>query len=286
MDALIPIFRRSRVSSKSREHIPMYDMGSTVHLGPKLFRLPLEIRLEIFAYLFSDTRQQSTAAKAEKYMVPFSHISSGLIFTNHQLLAETINYIYAIPRITFPRPELCSSILTICQPLLNRLSSLEITLKAYETHLLNPIWNLILAAQAPLTDLTLHLVPTYPGQMIFPVPSYVILREKYQLRPQFEGGVRPWAPPCFHDHSFFGFHSNNFGTGPDMALSQSPLGRIPGLRHLTVSGQPEFSQNFELAILKLHVGMRSMALSQGKEVEMAEFCGVRNGCFYFEAWIS
>lgn len=81
---------------------------------------------------------------------------------------------------TFPWPKLCYFILGICQPLLSRLSSLEITVKAYETHSLDPICDAILASQAPLTDLTLHLIPTYPGQLIFPVPRYMILREEYR----------------------------------------------------------------------------------------------------------
>ncbi|KAH9223631.1 hypothetical protein DL95DRAFT_379635 [Leptodontidium sp. 2 PMI_412] len=286
MDSLIPLFRRSRVSPKPRDHIPMSNLGSTVHLGPGLFRLPLEIRLEIYAYLFSDSRRQSTSAKAEKYMIPFDHVSSGLIFTNRQLLLETINYIYAIPRITFPRPELCSLTFTICRPLLSRLSVLEITLKAYETHLLDPIFDLVLEAQAPLTDLTLNLVPTYPGQVIFPIPRYVILRDKFRLRPQFEGGVRPWAPRCNHDHSFFGFHSNDSGTGVDVALSQSSLGKLASLRQLKITGQAECSQEFELAMMKLHSGMKNIARREGKEIELAECCGVRNGSFYFEVWIS
>ncbi|KAG4438801.1 hypothetical protein IFR05_005734, partial [Cadophora sp. M221] len=277
MDSLIPIFRRNRVSSKSRDHIPMSNLGSIFHLSPGIFRLPLEIRLEIYAYLFSDIRPQSTTAKSEKYMIPFDHMSRGLIFTSRQLLLETINYIYAIPRIIFPRPELCSLIFNVCPPLLSRLLSLEITLKSYETHLLDPIFDLILAVQATLTDLTLNLVPTYPGQVIFPVPRYVILRDKFRLRPQFEGGVRPWAPSCRHDHSFFGFHSNDIGTGVDVPSSPLSLGKLTSLRYLKVAGQSEFSTGFELAIVTLHSGMKNIARREGKEVELAECCGVKNG---------
>ncbi|PVH76206.1 hypothetical protein DL98DRAFT_426063 [Cadophora sp. DSE1049] len=192
---------------------------------------------------------------------------------------------YFIPRITFPRPELCSLILTTSRHLLSRLTSLEITFKAYETHLLDPMFDLITAAQTPLTSLRLHLIPTYPGQLIFPVPRYIILREEFQLHPQFAGGVRPWAPRCRHGHSFFVYHTNEFGTVDDAVLSPSSIGRLTGLRHLAVAGQPEFSPEFELAILKLHAGMRKVALREGKEIELAECCGLQNGGFYFEVWI-
>ncbi|KAK0107061.1 hypothetical protein ONS95_003771 [Cadophora gregata] len=286
MDSIIPIFRRSRLSHKSKDQIPMSDMASNTCQISGFFRLPLEIRLEIYAHLFSNKRFQSAEGKPEKYMIPFDHASRGFMFASHQVLAETINYLFQIPRITFPRPELCSLILTTSRSLLNRLSILEVTLKAYETQLLEPIFDMIIAAQVPLSSLTLNLVPTYPGQLVFPVPRYLILREEFQLRAQFEGGARPWAPRCHHDHSFFVYHFNDFGTGGETVLSQSSIGSLTRLRHLTVTGQPEFSQDFELAILKLHGAMQKMATREGKDVELADCCGLQNGGFHFEVWIS
>jgi len=286
MDSLIPFFRRNRVSPRSKDQIPMSDMASSTNHYSGLLRLPLEIRLEIYAYLFSDRRLHSTEGKPEKYMIPFNHASSGVIFTNRQLLSETVDYVYLIPRITFPRPELCSFILTASRGLLSHLTTLEITLKAYETHQLDPIFDLIITAQAPLTNLRLNLVPTYPGQLMFPVPRYVILREEFQLRPQFEGGGRPWAPRCYHDHSFFVHHSNAFGPGDQNDLSRTSVGRVIGLRHLAIAGQPEFSPDFELAILSLHAGMRMLAARERKNAELADCCGLLDGGFYFEVWIS
>ncbi|KAH7407786.1 hypothetical protein BKA64DRAFT_667383 [Cadophora sp. MPI-SDFR-AT-0126] len=285
MDSLIPIFRRSRISPKAKDQIQLSDMESSTHQAPGVFRLPLEIRLEIFSYLFSVRRQQSAEGRPEKYMVPFNHVCSGLMLASRQLLSETINYMYLVPRITFPRPELCFLILKTSHHLLSRLTSLEVTLNAYETHLLDAIFDLILAAKAPLNSLRLNLVPTYPGQLIFPVPRYVILREEFQLRPQFEGGIRPLAPRCYHDHSFFVYHSNENGTGDEDTLSHSPIGRLASLRHLAVAGQPEFSTEFELAILKLHAGMSMLAAREMKEIQLAECCGLQNGGFYFEVWV-
>lgn len=71
----------------------------------------------------------------------------------------------------------------------------------------------------------------------------------------------------------------------DVVLSKSSLGKLMGLRHLTVAGQPEFSRDFEVAILKLHLGMDEVARGEGKEVLWAECCGVKDDRFYFEVWI-
>lgn len=84
------------------------------------------------------------------------------------------------------------------------------------------------------------------------------------------------------------FHSNDFGSrsGDDEALPQSPLERPASLRHSKVTGQPEFSLDFERAILELHAGMRDVAAREGMKIELADCFGVQNRAFYFEAWIS
>lgn len=287
MNGLASLFRKTRASSLAKDGIPMSSMTVPQPKPLSLLDLPLELRLQIYTYLFSDLHSQPLPTSTNP-MIPFTHPSCEILFTNRQILSETLNSLYRTPQINFPRPELCFFILNTSRSLLSRLTNLEITLKAHETHSLDPIFDLILEAKSSLTELKLSLVPTYSGQVTFPVPRYAILREEFPLRPLFARGVSPWFKCFKHDHKYYQYHGDS-SLDEDVghvAASRSPLGTLTGLRHLTVAGQPEFALEFELAIRKLHLMMEERAMMEGSYVLSADCCGIKDDMFYFEVWIS
>lgn len=198
---------------------------------------------------------------------------------NHWFLNDAAEFLCRMnPRFILYRPSLCLLTFSITNNCVRFLKSLELSVPSSETSLLEPIFEKILASNAPLTSLTLHLTPTFPGRLSYPWPMYIIPRLQletpakehfYNLRPHYLS---------------IEYHSQ--AAVENCHRSPLSIGKLQNLRYLKITGQPEFNVMFELAIVKLHLGMVAAAKSAGTYVALSPNNGPRGEEWYYEIWIN
>jgi len=206
------------------------------------------------------------------------------MLANRQLFTEVANHIDSASRLSFAKLSQALFFFRLTQSRLSQLSMLDLTLPAYETrdfepNLLEPIFKLLVEQQAPLKTLFLHLTPSIPGRISYPVPLYMIPRYGYELDPIHDDlYTRSPRFPYVRTHSV---------EAVDAAPGcRSWIGRLEGVTWLVVRGQPEFGRDVELALLKLYLRMLERAKVEGKKVVLSRDNGSKGHEYYFEAWIA
>jgi hypothetical protein len=258
-------------------------------------KLSLELRLKIYEKLFTGldaTPEHGYAANRSPYRLqcldPFLHAGSGLILTNRQLLNEVADLLYVNSGLSFARPSQGLLFLSLTQSRLSQLSTLDLTVPAFETRPLEPmsleprplepIFKLLVENEAPLKSLILRLTPSYPGRISYPVPMYLIPRYAYEAEPIHDNlYTRSPRYPYVRTHSVEAIES--------VPTCKSWLGKLDTIRCLKVRGQPEFGTEFELAVLKLYLKMVETANREGKGVVLSKDNGSKGHEYYFEVWI-
>ena len=175
------------------------------------------------------------------------------------------------------RPSLCRFAFSITYDCVRFLKSLELSVPSSETKLLEPILEEIIASNAPLTSLTLHLTPTFPGSLSYPWPMYIIPRLQVET---------PAKEHFYNIHPHYlsiKYHSQ--AAVDNCHRSPLLIGKLQNLRYLKITGQPEFDVMFEHAIVKLHLGMMAAAKSAGTYLALSPNNGPRGEKWYYEIWI-
>jgi hypothetical protein len=185
----------------------------------------------------------------------------------------------------FLRPEACLLFLNLANISLKTLEGLEVWCDAFETEKLEPIFAIINGEKAPLKSLTIHLMPSFGGKLSYPVPAYIIPRFAPAGEEDDDEGPSTLRAPSKY------LNGEWVDSFPPSGMSKvhgqkASLANIQGLRHLKVIGQPEFSPDFEIAVVLAHLMMCDTASDEGKEVEMSRESGVVGQDFYYEVWIS
>ena len=130
---------------------------------PGILKLPLEIRLIIYEYLNLewDEAPSTVPGETEPYE-PFNHPIAGLQFANRQLLDEILNFDFVYYRIKFLRfdlPSQCLLYLNASASRLKYLHTVELTVPASETELLEPIVDLLVDCDERTLKLSWRLTP-------------------------------------------------------------------------------------------------------------------------------
>ena len=125
--------------------------------------LPLEIRLIIYEYLNLewDDAPSAVPGETEPYE-PFNHPIAGLQFANRQLLNEILNFDFVYYRIKFLRfdlPSQCLLYLDASATRLKHLHTIELTVPASETGLLETIFDLLVSCDERNLKLSWRLSP-------------------------------------------------------------------------------------------------------------------------------
>ncbi|RAL65276.1 hypothetical protein DID88_000846 [Monilinia fructigena] len=243
------------------------------------FNLPAELRHEVYSYLFKNLRCRDYIFCEAECHDFFAHEGAVLFRVNHWFLNDAAEFLCRMnPRFILYRPSLCLFTFSITNNCVRFLKSLELSVPSSETLLLEPIFEKILASNAPLTSLTLHLTPTFPGRLSYPWPMYIIPRLQLET---------PAKEHFYNVHPHYlsiEYHSQ--AAVENCHRSSLSIGKLQNLRYLKITGQPEFNVMFELAIVKLHLGMMAAAKSAGTYVALSPNNGPRGEEWYYEIWIT
>lgn len=208
----------------------------------------------------------------------FVHEGAVLFRVNHWFLNDAAEFLCRMnPRFMLYRPSLCRFAFSITYDCVRFLKSLELSVPSSETKLLEPILEEIIASNAPLTSLTLHLTPTFPGSLSYPWPMYIIPRLQVET-PAKEHFY------SIHPH-YLSIEYHSQAAVDNCHRSPLLIGKLQNLRYLKITGQPEFDVMFELAIVKLHLGMMAAAKSAGTYLALSPNNGPRGEKWYYEIWI-
>ncbi|APA12365.1 hypothetical protein sscle_09g071350 [Sclerotinia sclerotiorum 1980 UF-70] len=243
------------------------------------FNLPAELRHEIYSYLFRHLRCRDDIFSEAECHNFFTHEGAVLFNVNRWFLNDAAEFLCRTnPRFMLYRPSLCLFAFSITHNCVRFLKSLEISAPSSDTALLEPVFEEILASNAPLTSLTLHLIPTFPGSLSYPWPMYIIPRLQVET---------PAKEHFYNVHPHYlsiDYHSQ--AALDNYHRSQLLIGKLENLQYLKITGQPEFDTMFELAIVKLHLGMMAAAKSAGSFVALSPNNGPRGEEWYYEIWIA
>ncbi|KAF7946417.1 hypothetical protein EAE96_009415 [Botrytis aclada] len=242
------------------------------------FNLPAELRHEVYSYLFKNLRCRDDVFSEAECHDFFVHEGAVLFRVNHWFLNDAAEFLCRMnPRFMLYRPSLCRFVFSITYDCVRFLRSLELSVPSSETKLLEPILEEIIASNAPLTSLTLHLTPTFPGSLSWPWPMYIIPRLHVET---------PAKEHFYNIHPHYlsiEYHSQ--AAVDNCHRSPLLIGKLQNLRYLKITGQPEFDIMFELAIVKLHLGMMAAAESAGTYLALSPNNGPRGEEWYYEIWI-
>jgi hypothetical protein len=140
--------------------------------------LPLEIRLIIYEYLNLEWDEAPSAVPGEtEPYEPFKHPIAGLQFANRQLLNEILNFDFVYYRIKFLRfdlPSQCLLYLDASATRLKHLHTIELTVPASETGLLETIFDLLVSCDERNLKLSWRLSPKL--EVWNPLPCFFLKR--------------------------------------------------------------------------------------------------------------
>ncbi|PQE23912.1 hypothetical protein CJF32_00006703 [Rutstroemia sp. NJR-2017a WRK4] len=243
------------------------------------FTLPVELRHEVYTYLFKNLKCRKGIFLEAECNDPFDNDGAVLFVVNRWFLNDAAEFLcIRNPRFTLYRPSLCKLSFSITENCVQYLRSLEMSVPAYETNSLEPIFEKIIACGAPLTSLSLHLTPTFPGSLSYPWPMYIVPRLRLEA---------PYKEHWYNVHpGYLTIEDHSKAAMENVHLSNLWIGKLDKLRYLKIQGQPEFSVEFELAIVKLHLRMMEAAKLEESYVSLSPNNGPRGRKWYYEIWIT
>ena len=248
--------------------------------------LPLELRLQIYAYL--------TTGYAP-FTHPACHPLYCFFFVCKALQADMVYlFLSKTTLFTFRFPGPCLLFLTAISKYTTKspnLTSLTLFLPANETGKLEPIFKIFAKTNLQLQRLSLHLVrnPGHFTPRARPTALYMLPR-RTGLSPWGAHVRKNWNKQYSSELTLFSFNYRempySFNYKENFVYTDTPgafcswagkrfgglswFGRMEGLRYLAVYGQALGGKvevmRFELGVVRLYLGMQGLAEREGKKV--------------------
>ncbi|KAF8864043.1 hypothetical protein BDZ45DRAFT_669963 [Acephala macrosclerotiorum] len=216
--------------------------------------LPLDLRLEIYNCLTNDSHPAH----------PWESPLYSFLYVSRQVRHEIGQLFYRAPGLVFPNPPRCLSFLEFTAPHVYLLTSLAISVPDGEMYGVEPIFQKLVEAGAPLTtlvlDLRCHSLKESRaggwGTVVEEVGAVGLNKARehaQELEKLYEKHRRQNTP--FPE-------SSSLGENP----SGSWLGKLKTVRYLSIEGNPfgNWKTEFELGVLTLHARMFDIAKIEGQ----------------------